>query len=485
MKSTANKAGIVLISNLITASAQAVTLIVLARILHKEILGEVFKLVMIYKTAVILGNLGFSDNPYYFIPKISESSQGRFLTQSIKILSITGLLAGTVSCFFFIYFFGNIVMGSIFIVTITLELMTSMVPDFLVAVGRVKHSSVFNISISALNVVILIAGCSYFENPIMPLTFGFLGYSFVRFVIALAMTWKTLKHDRAELPENVLREQLHFGIPLGLSNLAFRINKQVDNYVVAFFFNSATFAEYTVGSWEIPMILKIPYSITAVYLTKYTQWFDEKRIEKLHEKWLQVGEKVILLLVPITSFFLVFADEFIHMIFGTQFQEAVIVFQIYTLTLYTRVGSYSGLLKAFGESQDILKRSIGLIILNLILNLVFIQLFGLYGAPIGTLTANVIALGLALRKISSVMNIPVSQLLPYSFHLKITAVSLLTAVGIKYMLRAATDSDTGVVLAGACIFIVLFFLIGSLFNLIDRDDRAYLQNFFGFKRKLV
>ncbi|MBX7150019.1 oligosaccharide flippase family protein [bacterium] len=479
---TSKKAGIVLISNIITSSAQALILIVLARLLDRAVLGDVFKLVMIYKTAVILGNLGFSDNPYYFIPKITETARGRFLIQSLKILTLTGFCAGLISGAFFVYFFSDPVIAVVFLITITIELVTSMTPDFLIAVGRVKASSVFNIGMSVLNIGIMIGACYSFEQPIWPLTYSFLAYAVIRLFGSIWLLRRDLANRQTSLPDGLLAEQLQFGIPLGIANLAYRINKQVDNYIVAFLFNSATFAEYTVGSWEIPMVLKIPYSITAVYLTKYTKLFDEGKIKELQTQWLLVGEKVILLLVPIATFFLVFAPEFMHLVFGKQYEQAVTVFQIYTLTLYTRISSYSGLLKAFGESRNVLWRSLNLIGMNIVFNLIFIQFFGLYGAPIGTLTANLIALFLALRKISQVMHVPVSRLLPYSFHFKVTVLSLLLAAGVKYGLRWTGIEEILMVGAGATIYVVVFIVAGSLLGLIRREDRDYFIRFFGFAK---
>ncbi len=479
---TSKKAGIVLFSNVITATTQALTLIVLARILEKEYLGEVLKLIMVYKTAVLLGNLGFNDNPYYFLPKLEPSAWGSFLYQCMRILFVSGLIAGGISFFFFWYFFHHILIGLLFIAVIAMELTTSLIPDFLVAAGRVKASSIFNLALSVLNVATIVVVCLYFDDKVLYLTYGFLIYNVVRVALTLVFNWKIFRHDRGALPSGLLREQLDFGIPLGLSSLAMRINKQVDNYVVAFYFKNEVFAEYSVGSWEIPMLLKIPYSITAVYLAKYTRLFDEKKIAELHQKWLQVGEKIILLIVPITTFFLIFADEVIHLAFGRQFHEAVVVFQIYTLTLYTRVSSYSGLLKSFGESRFILRQSILLITMNFVFNIIGVTTIGLYGAPIGTLTANMIALFLALRKISSVLEVPVRQLLPYAFHFQTLVVSLVCAVGVKWGIATLTDDDAMVIIISAIAFIAAFVAVGKITKLIKPEDQKFILSFLKSKQ---
>lgn len=480
---TSKKAGIVLISNIITATNQAIILIVLARIVSKDILGDVLKLIMIYKTAVLLGNFGFNDNPYYFLPKLKPTAWGSFLFQCMKILFLSGLVSGTISLLFFWYFFNNVWIGLFFIPIIALELTTSLIPDYLVAAGRVKASSLFNISLSVFNVAMIWLVCFYFDDKIRYLSYGFMTYNLVRIIFTAIIIGKSLRFDREPLPDNLLREQMGFGIPLGLSSLTLRLNKQMDNYIVAFFFPSTVFAEYSVGSWEIPMLLKIPYSITAVYLPRYTRLFDERKIEELHQKWLQVGEKIIFLIVPITSFFLIFANELIHTVFGDQFQEAVVVFQIYTLTLYTRISSYSGLLKSFGETRFILGQSMLLIFLNFVFNVIGVNTIGLYGAPTGTLLANIIMLMLSLRRISSILRVPVSRLLPYRYHFHTTLTSIITAVLLKFALTSILTSDVTVLLAGAILFIPLFLSVASMLKIMKTEDWFFLLEFVGIRKK--
>ncbi len=473
---TSKKAGIVLFSNILTAINQAVILIVLARVLEKAILGDVFKLIMIYTTAVLIGNFGFSDNPYYFVPKLPPASHGRFLSQCMRILGITGLVAGCLSFLVFLYFFGNPLIGAIFIGVITLELATSITPDFLVATGRAAASALFNVVLSLIRVFVIIGICLYATDVILALAYGFLAVAMIRLIFSLLLNRTVLTRDQGPLPPGFLKQQLDFGIPLGFANLTMRINKQVDNYVVAFYFSSSMFAEYTVGSWEIPMILKIPYSITAVYMSQYTRLYDENRIAELHQQWLKVSEKIILLLVPITMFFLIFAGEFIHVVFGEQFTDAVIVFQIFTVTLFTRVSSYSGLLKSLGESRFVLTNSLLLVTLNLVFNILFVWLLGLYGAPIGTLLANLVALAVSLRKISSVIRVPISRLMPYGFHLKVTGVSFVTAIAVYYSLRGVLSSDGWMLGSSAIAYLAGFVILGSVLKIITRTDREFVKS---------
>ncbi|MCC7431040.1 oligosaccharide flippase family protein [bacterium] len=480
---TSKKAGIVLFSSIVSATNQAVILILLARLLEKEIFGEVAKLIMIFRTAVILGNFGFNDNPFYFVPKISETQRGTFFLQCLKILFFSGIGVGLVSFGFFYYFFESYVVGGVFVFVIAFELMAEMTPNFFIAVGRAKAAAFFSIFTSFLNAAVILFVCLFTENKILNLTYGFLIYSFLRFLWTIFLNFKIVKTQNKPLPKSFLKEQLEFGIPIGFSQLAFKINKQIDNYVVAFFFPTKIFAEYSVGSWEIPMALKIPFSITSVYLTKYAELFDAGKFEELKDKFNQVTEKIILLLIPIATFFLVFGREIISLVFGSGFEKAGIVFQIYTITLFLRVASYSSFLKSLGESKFILKTSILLLSLNLILNVIFIQLFGLYGAPVGTLISNLIVLVLILRKTSSILRLKMFELLPYRFYVKTVSLAFAVCLFARFFAYKFWVSELVIVLFSVLVFLVGFFSLGVTFKLIGSEEKEYIFSLIKGKKK--
>lgn len=480
---TSKKAGIVLASSIISSASQALILILLARLLGKEDFGEIAKLIMIFRTAIILGSFGFNNNPFYFIPKLKESQRGSFFLQCLQILLISGLAFGIISTGFFYYFFESYFIAGVFIPTICLELMSEVTRNFFISIGKAKSAAFYSIFSSLLNTAIILIACLYSEDILVNLTLGFFIYSILRFLMTYFMNFKTITEQKETLPPNLLKEQFIFGVPLGFSQLAFKLNMQIDNYVVAFFFPNKIFAEYSVGSWEIPVALKIPNSITSVYLTKYTQLFDEGKFEELNKKFCQVTEKITLLLIPITSFFLIFGREIFLLIFGANFEQAGIVFQIYTITLFTRVVNYSSFLKSFGESKFIFKISIILLVLNLLLNLILIKIFGLFGAPIGTLLANLIVLGFTLIKISQILNLRITQILPYSFYFKTVFLSLFLAIGIRFSALQILENNLIAILSSIPVYLIGFFTLGSIFKLIGSEDKVFILSLIKGKKK--
>jgi O-antigen/teichoic acid export membrane protein len=283
----------------------------------------------------------------------------------------------------------------------------------------------------------------------------------------------------------MLKEQLSFGVPLGLSTLTLRINKQADNYIVAFAFSSAVFVEYTVGSWEIPMVLRIPYAITAAYMTTFTRLFDQRRFEELHRRWMQMTEKVTLLIVPIAMCFLVFADDVVCLLFGSQFPQAVVVFQIYTFTLLTRVSSYSGLLKCFGDSRFVFRTSVLLVVLNVVFTMVGIQILGLYGAPLGASIAHHATLWVSLRRIAEHVGVPMRRLIRCRFYLGVLALALITALVVRFGLLWLGATIPVQVAVSIPLYLAGFTLVAGRVRLIDAEDRRFVLSLLPLRRRNV
>ena len=52
-----------------------------------------------------------------------------------------------------------------------------------------------------------------------------------------------------------------------VAQIMWKLNEFVDKYVVMFFLPVVAFAEYTVGSWEIPMVPTIAFTVASVMIS--------------------------------------------------------------------------------------------------------------------------------------------------------------------------------------------------------------------------
>ena len=100
-----------------------------------------------------------------------------------------------------------------------------------------------------------------------------------------------------------MKTLLHFGLPLGLTDIVSMLNNQLDRYLIVFFFPAAAMAEYQAGAWQIPIITTIPYTVGAVYAPRFVELFRSERALEAIEIWRQSSLKTALLVVPATMVF--------------------------------------------------------------------------------------------------------------------------------------------------------------------------------------
>jgi peptidoglycan biosynthesis protein MviN/MurJ (putative lipid II flippase) len=121
--------------------------------------------------------------------------------------------------------------------------------------------------------------------------------------------------------------------------------------------------------------------------------------------------------------------------------------------------------------------------LNLILNVIFIQLFGLYGAPVGTLISNLIVLVLILRKTSSILRLKMFELLPYRFYVKTVSSAFAVCLFARFFAYKFWVSELVIVLFSALVFLVGFFSLGVTFKLIGSEEKEYIFSLIKGKKK--
>ncbi|MBZ4646304.1 MAG: hypothetical protein JG777_1793 [Clostridia bacterium] len=139
-------------------------------------------------------------------------------------------------------------------------------------------------------------------------------------------------------------------------------------------------------------ILFIPAALAATLLPLMSKEYikDRNRFCQLYS----AGSKyIMLLMLPLTIALFLLSEKLVHLLYTESYYPAIITFQILSLTLvFNSVNSIQNSILIASDRQKINTLSIGICcVLNVVLNLILIPLYGCNGAAIATL-ASVIAL---------------------------------------------------------------------------------------------
>jgi O-antigen/teichoic acid export membrane protein len=484
--SLANKAGVVVFAQVVKTLVDIVPAIVLVRMLSSADFVIISFLLLVYETAKYLATLGFPDSVFYFYERVSPRARTGFALQTCGIMLVTGTVAAAVILAitpFLPHLLPEWSASSVHktqrllpvmaFVALT-EIPTWPVNNIMLAADNQRAASSYNLLNSAL-LFACILGPIALGYPIDVSIWCLSAYSTLRLLVSALWLWRILPTYERAPGWPLLKQQIRFSIPIGLSMLVSRLNRNADKFIVSYFLAEDIVALYMVGATEIPLVRVIPFAVGSVLISRFVQFQMDDKHAELRDLWYAGIQKVSLVVLPLAFLFITLAPEIISVLFGAQKVQAALPFQIYSLIILLRVTSYGSILQAFGDTAAVLKLALNLLFWNVALSIPFTLWFGIVGTATAAVVANYINLAVTLRIIGKHMREPWYRVLPLTAYLRILVVSVGVA-GLTWVLRALLPPlrPQLSLLITMPFFAAAFLAIGSLTNVISAADRRQL-----------
>lgn len=213
----------------------------------------------------------------------------------------------------------------------------------------------------------------------------------------------------------LLISQLRFSIPLGVVAIVQNLNMYIDNIFISNRYTTEQYAAYSNAAADIPLVGIITVSIATVVLPKMSRAYKQNNnYKEILDIWGDSCIKTALLMFPIFWIALFFSREYIEIIFSSRYvASSTPIFIIYLLKFPLYFTVFGNILIALGEQKYTMVNSLIGMILNIILNTIFIELFGMKGPAISTVIIQYFVVYLLLRKTSKITGISIKNILPY------------------------------------------------------------------------
>ncbi len=491
------KAGVVVFARIVTTVIDLAIVIATIQILSKTDFAIIGYLLMIHEIARNLATLGFPESVFYYFERLGGSARKGFVIQTTAILGATGLISGLF--ILLISFFAPSLLSAwepesvetiqyllpFMALVAILEIPTWPVTNVLLAIDRQKDSAWYEMLTSLLTFGLLV-GPLALGYGLEIAVYGLVLYAIIRFIGSWIWMKIVLPEGRLSDSEISIKEQSNFSLPLGLSSLVNKINRYVDKFIVSIMLPAAAYAEYTIGAQEVPIIRVIPFAVGSVLISRYVSFEMESKRDELLELWYKGVEKVSLLVIPLTVMSIVIASDLISLIAeseGTDYQNAILPFQIYNLIVLMRVTHYGSILQAFGDTKGVFYLSLNLVAANIILTVPFTMMFGIVGTAAATLIANMYNWIITLKRIGTHMKLPARKVLPFPFYFKVLGTSIMVAAPVWFF-RVNYIADERIIvglLTSIGVFLLLFSIAGTVFKIITADDWLKMKNWLMLK----
>lgn len=313
----------------------AVTFVVpllLVRVLNQHDFGIYKQAFLLIANAVPLLTLWFHMNLFYFLPREKERKPSVVLN-TMLVNSTVGM-----ATFLTLWLWPGLlarIFGSNDLVPysplIGAVILVWMVSGFLEVVAtanqEVKYSTIFIISAQSTKSIMMILAALLFAS-VKALLYASLIQGLIQMAILqwYAHTRFGAYWKRTDWP--LFREQLQYGIPLGLAAAAAMLQMDLHLYVVAHHFSAAEYAIYAIGCAQLPLIALLRESINGVVIPRVAQLQQAGATREIVNLLAAAARKLALVYAPLFAFLMVFAYEFLTVLYGRQYAASQGIFMV-------------------------------------------------------------------------------------------------------------------------------------------------------------
>ena len=434
MNSTSRPAFLLVVGRSIGLAASFAIGIVLARLFEPAVFGTYKQFFLVYATLYGVLQLGMAESLYYFVPRQSEHT-GPYVANAMAMLTAAGLL-GTAGLY--------VARGPIG------AWLTPELADYVVPLGLFLT---FTLASTVLEIVMvsrhhhLTAAVTYATSDVVrtllfvipALTFAtlravFIGatvFAAVRLIATVVTMAREFGRD-FRIDASLLRQQLGYALPFALAVGIEVVLINYHQYVVAGRFDAATYAMYAVGCLQIPLFDLICTSTVNVLMVRMA---NAERGRAALALWHDTVTRMAFLLVPLTVFLLISAHSLMVGLFTETYVASVPIFMVWVLTMLPGVLAVDAVLRVYAQTRFLLVMN--LVRFAVVAGLIgwFLNVFGLLGAVGVTALAMAVVKVLGVVRIAQLMGVGAREALPWGRLVRITVVSIVSALPVLWLQR--------------------------------------------------
>ncbi|WP_269813706.1 lipopolysaccharide biosynthesis protein [Peristeroidobacter agariperforans] len=181
--------------------------------------------------------------------------------------------------------------------------------------------------------------------------------------------------------ESCWSEQFRYCWPVGLALILVTLNKSLGNLFVTKTLGVVALAHYAIGTHIQPVIGVLRNSVSDAVLPELAALKSAKG-EGALALWRRSTVVSMILLTAAGVVLFEFAHTFVVTLFSASYEPAVVIFQIYLLVLVREVFDFGVALRAVNKTAPIVTSSLFAILLNLLLLVTVMPIFGLPAAAL-------------------------------------------------------------------------------------------------------
>lgn len=152
-----------------------------------------------------------------------------------------------------------------------------------------------------------------------------------------------------------LREQIRYGIVLGFAGTLMSQLSKLHDFVVSHYYGTESYAIYSAGCTELPVIQLFTQSVAVVVLGQFAMFEQQKDWEGARRLWRRVLTSSYAVAVPVTILLIVLAKPIILFMFTEKYAAAIPIFQLNSILKLGLIFNGTLVLRAMSRNDVTIK----------------------------------------------------------------------------------------------------------------------------------
>lgn len=373
---------------LMTMLLSLVTTRLLSQYLTTYDYGTYSQVLLISSTIASITILGMMDGMNFFFCSEKDTERREAYVATIYLMQLAlGVIMGAAVMLPICAYMDNPELKKLMLFAAILPTLQNLIyisQVLLISVGKAKVLALRNLVISVLKLTAIIIVVHFVKDIALILIVSVLldAFQLLIFYFILRRNGCLIRFTKADL--RLILPILRYCVPMAVFVMLNTLNRDCDKYVIAAFTDTETLAVYTNASKALPIDIVMSSFIT-ILLPVITRGISEKRNSETIEVYRLFLEISYISTAVLGGCILVSAPEFVSLLYSDKYLGGLSVFCIYILIDMVKFMSITLLLTAAGKTRILMFISLGAILSNIGLNILFYKLMGLIGPAIATL----------------------------------------------------------------------------------------------------
>jgi len=451
--------------------------VVLVRVFDQTQFGTYKQIFLIYATFFGVAQLGMAESLYYFIPSDPKHASKYIMN------AVLALLAAGLACLAILALSAPWISGRMnnpelapYLLLLGVYLLLSMASAVLeivmIAHNRYVLAAASYAVSDALRAFLFIVPALLFGRMQWLMT-GAVAFAALRLAATGIYLYRSysgfLRPDRV-----FFTRQLSYVVPFELAIIVEIVYLNLHQYVVSYHFDAATFAIYSVGILQIPLVDFIGNPACNVMMVNMSKQIREGSSAAVLPLWRDTTRKLSLIFFPLAGLLMICAHEVITFLFTETYAASVPVFIVWTSTIVLSAFQVDGVLRVYAATRALLMMNLARLAVIVLVISWFLSRFHLIGAVLATISALLVAKVIGLGVAQKLMRARLTSLVPWKNLGTILGASIVAAGAAfvaKSMLQPAPFPR---LLLGGTVYVGCYLALLFWLRIITDEERRAL-----------